>query len=198
MNEFIVMQSNKICIKEGTVVIVSGEETTVVISASVGINGRNIFDDVIKIQRTLNKVPQNQGGTLPLLVEDGICGPKTNKAIQNFQLHHFGFSGADGRVDPDKQTIIKLNQVLFSNSPKLNPIDDASFLAALVANFNLVQQGVRAANTNILRAKIVVDAPDNLPSFGGTRAEKMARVNRHFKIDSFPRNQRSQELNRVG
>ncbi|MEP7036700.1 MAG: peptidoglycan-binding protein [Acidobacteriota bacterium] len=198
MNEFIVMQSNKICIKEGTVVVVSGEETSVVISASVGINGRNFFDDVIKIQRALNKVPQNQGGTLPPLVEDGVCGPKTNKAIQNFQLHHFGFSGADGRVDPNKQTIVKLNQVLFSNSPKLDPADDSRFLTALLANFALVQQGVRAANANILRAKIVVDAPDNLPSFGGTRAEKMARVNRHFKIDSFPNSQRSRELNRVG
>lgn len=197
MNGFIVMQSNKICIREGTVVVVSGEETTVVISASVGINGRNIFDDVIKIQQALNKVPQNQGGTLPLLVEDGICGPKTNKAIQNFQLHHFGFSGADGRIDPDKQTIIKLNQVLFSNSPKLNPVDDASLLAALLANFTLVQQGVRAANFNVIRAKLVVDAPDNAPSFGGTRAEKMARVNRHFKIDSFPRNQRNRELSKV-
>jgi len=198
MSGFMVMQSNKICIKEGTVVVVSGEETTVVISASVGVNGRNFSDDVIKIQEALNKVPQNQGGTLPLLVVDGICGSKTNNAIRNFQLHHFGFSGADGRIDPDKQTIIKLNQVLFSNSPKLDPIDDSSFLAALLANFALVQQGVRAANANILRAKVVVNADDNIPSFGGSRAEKMARLNRHFKIDSFPRNQRSQELDRVG
>jgi hypothetical protein len=198
MSGFMVMQSNKICVKEGTVVVVSGEETSVVISASVGVNGKNLSNDVVKIQEALNKVPQNQGGTLPLLVVDGVCGSKTKNAIKNFQLHHFGFPGADGRIDPDKQTIAKLNQVLFSNSPKLDPVNDAALLAALTANFSLVQQGVRAANANILRAKVVVDAPDNLPSFGGTRAEKMDRVNRHFKIDSFPKAQRSQELNRIG
>lgn len=193
-----VMQSNKICIKEGTVVVVSGEENSVIISNSVGINGRNIFDDVIKIQKALNKVPQDKGGTLPLLVEDGICGTKTKNAIQKFQLHHFGFSGADGRIDPGKQTIIKLNQVLFSNSPKLNPVDDAAFLSAILSNFVLVQEGVRAAVANILRAKTVVNAADNIPSFGGTRAEKMDKVNRHFKIDNFSTNQRSQQLERVG
>ncbi len=198
MGGFMVMQSNKICTKENKVVSVSGEETTVVISASVGVGGRNLTNDVMEIQKGLNKVPPDKGGPLPMLVVDGICGPKTNAAIRNFQMRFFGASGADGRIDPGKQTINKLNQVIFSNSPKLDLVNDAALLASLTSNFGLVQQGVRAANANILRAKTVVDADDDTPSFGGTRAEKMDRLNRHFKIDKFPKSQRSQELNRVG
>lgn len=38
-------------------------------------------------------------------------GPKTNGAIQSFQLKHFGWSGADGRVDPGRQTLAKLNEL---------------------------------------------------------------------------------------
>src|SRR5262249_54727349 len=40
---------------------------------------------------------------------DGNCGPKTKAAIQAFQLKQFGWSLADGRVDPYKQTIGRLN-----------------------------------------------------------------------------------------
>jgi hypothetical protein len=48
---------------------------------------------------------------------DGKCGTKTKKAIQLFQLHHFGWSGADGRVDPGQQTLAKLNE--FDPDPAL-------------------------------------------------------------------------------
>ncbi|MPZ21794.1 MAG: hypothetical protein GEV06_28510, partial [Luteitalea sp.] len=84
---------------------------TIAITASVGINGANQKNDVMVIQRALNDVPPDQGRPEPPLVVDGICGPKTKKGIQAFQLKHFGWKGADGRVDPDKQTIAKLNEL---------------------------------------------------------------------------------------
>ena len=80
------------------------------ITASVGLNGKNKDPDTRIIQELLNKVPAVQGGPKVALDIDGICGPLTRGAIQKFQLHHFGWSGADGRVDPGMQTLAKLNE----------------------------------------------------------------------------------------
>jgi peptidoglycan hydrolase-like protein with peptidoglycan-binding domain len=81
------------------------------ISASVGRGGVNRSNDVRIIQAALNKISPKSGGPAKPLAEDGICGPKTIEAIQKFQLHHFGWQGADGRVDPDGPTLAKLNQL---------------------------------------------------------------------------------------
>ncbi len=81
------------------------------ISASVGRSGVNRADDVRAIQRLLNDVSVANGGPTPSLVVDGICGPRTTDAIQKFQLKHFGWKGADGRVDPDGPTLRKLNEL---------------------------------------------------------------------------------------
>lgn len=75
------------------------------ITESVGNNGRNLRPDVDAIQEMLNMVPPFEGGPSRLLKVDGIVGNKTIGAIQQFQLHRFGWSGADGRVDPDHQTM---------------------------------------------------------------------------------------------
>jgi peptidoglycan hydrolase-like protein with peptidoglycan-binding domain len=80
------------------------------ITASVGLNGKNKDPDTRTVQQLLNKVPAGQGGPKVPLEVDGICGRLTRGAIHNFQLHHFGWSGADGRVDPSMQTLAKLNE----------------------------------------------------------------------------------------
>ena len=81
------------------------------ITASVGrMGGVNRPDDVKKVQRLLNKVPPTEGGPKVPLAVDGICGQKTIGAIQTFQLHHFGWKGADGRVDPYGPTLAKLDE----------------------------------------------------------------------------------------
>ncbi len=80
------------------------------ILASVGLHGKNLDPDVRTIQDLLNKVPVDQGGPKVPLEVDGICGPLTRGAIQNFQLRQFGWSGADGRVDPGHQTLARLNE----------------------------------------------------------------------------------------
>jgi hypothetical protein len=87
---------------------------------SVGrMGGKNRPDDVITIQQLLNKPPAAKGGAMPPLDVDGLCGPKTIDAIQKFQLHHFGWPGADGRVDPNGPTLKKLNEfdALFPDAP---------------------------------------------------------------------------------
>jgi hypothetical protein len=66
--------------------------------------------DVVTVQQLLNQVPATEGAPPVRLDVDGLCGPKTIDAIQKFQLHHFGWPGADGRVDPDGPTLQKLNE----------------------------------------------------------------------------------------
>src|SRR4051812_45048260 len=80
------------------------------ILGSVGrMGGKNSPDDVVTVQQLLFQVPLNQGATTPAVEIDGLCGPKTIGAIQKFQLHHFGWGGADGRVNPGGPTLAKLN-----------------------------------------------------------------------------------------
>lgn len=78
---------------------------------SVGIRGVNLYEDVANVQDLLNRVAPKPGGPSPLLKVDGLCGPKTKTAIQRFQLQHFGWKLADGRVDPGGVTLKKLNEV---------------------------------------------------------------------------------------
>jgi hypothetical protein len=69
---------------------------------SVGQGGRNFPDDVGKIQCLLNA-----NGARPPLVVDKIVGPKTIRAIRNFQSGFMRTS--DGRVDPGGRTLKNLN-----------------------------------------------------------------------------------------
>lgn len=163
----------------------SGSE--VKITAPVGINSPNIYDDVFNIQNALNKVPPVDGGPQTKLVTDGRCGEKTIKAIQNFQLKHFGWSGADGKIEPYKQTIAKLNEIIkrynFQPALPLNTVDDAWFLAAMMQHIPYTKECVQAAMANLLMAMPLADSK---LSGGFGREEQMKLLNRHFLIDSFP------------
>lgn len=72
--------------------------------------GINHVEDVRKVQHALNKVPKSAGGPPKPLDPDGKCGAKTIEAIQLFQIKHFGWKGADGRVDVNGPTHQKLNE----------------------------------------------------------------------------------------
>ncbi len=77
------------------------------INGSVGRGGRNFPDkDVLTVQYLLNCVPVRNGGQQAELVLDGVCGPKTIKAIEGFQSKNAGF--VDGRVDPAGMTLQSL------------------------------------------------------------------------------------------
>ena len=65
------------------------------LSGSVGSGGRNSPDDVEAVQTLLNQ----KGASLEV---DGQVGPKTIRAISEFQKKNLGF--ADGRVDPGGRT----------------------------------------------------------------------------------------------
>ncbi|MCI0640939.1 MAG: peptidoglycan-binding protein [Gemmataceae bacterium] len=75
-----------------------------VITGSVGVKGRNVPADTDVVQELLNIAPPAEGGPQPVLKVDGFVGPKTTAAIQRFQVQRFGWSGADGRIDPDQRT----------------------------------------------------------------------------------------------
>lgn len=114
------------------------------IMKSVGLGGVNMPADVTTIQTLLNMIPQLLGGPNPLLKIDGFAGPKTNGAIFGFQKKHFGFAGADSRVDPGQQTLQKIIALLQTPT---NPPDQGKF------------QGFNSDQVKIVQ-KAIIDARD--------------------------------------
>jgi len=181
----------------------------IVISASVGISSTNRANDVGVIQDALNRVSPAEGGPSPLLVKDGICGPKTKNAIQQFQLKQFGWSGADGKINPGGQTITRLNELVGGGAER--PLDsnggypavtdkkaDELFKTAMTDGLMRAKKWIRAAQTNLDIALKYVDQP-NTPGafqvFG--REERMRLANRYFKIDEFSASHRRLIIQRV-
>lgn len=77
------------------------------IGGSVGLGGKNLRADVQAVQELLNRVAVGQGGPPSPVAVDGLSGPETVGAITRFQKQNFGWG--DGRVDPNGQTLARLN-----------------------------------------------------------------------------------------
>lgn len=170
----------------------------IVITSSVGIKGVNQATDVRIIQKALNDVPLNEGRPLPSLVTDGICGAKTKDVIQKFQVKHFGWKFADGRVDPLKRTIAKLNQLIPGSGYTIGTGSKENRLPRVLAMLNESLSAVRAARSNLLSASSVVNAPDITSPFSVfSRSELMRKVNSHFNVDEHPPSQRSGVLQQL-
>jgi peptidoglycan hydrolase-like protein with peptidoglycan-binding domain len=75
-----------------------------VISGGVGNGAKNVAGDVRLVQRLLNDALGNKGSKL--LKVDGIFGPNTRSAIENYQKSHNLV--ADGRVDQGGTTLKSL------------------------------------------------------------------------------------------
>lgn len=75
----------------------------------VGRNGPNNRDDAKTVQILLNLNLDNQIG-MHSLSEDGIVGPTTVAAIEEFQRRVVGMKKPDGRVDPNGLTLRKLRE----------------------------------------------------------------------------------------
>ncbi len=159
--------------------LISGDNA-ITISASVGIHGANFTSDVVNIQDALNKVAPEKGGAAPKLNPDGDCGHKTKNAIQHFQIEHFGWKGADGLIEPGKQTLAKLNEILGKKMGNLKSHD-------LVASraIQLAMNYVVAAQFNLLAASPALDSKDSsigkISVFG--RESLMRLLNKHFSVD---------------
>ena len=108
------------------------------INASVGKDGTNNAADVVIVQRLLN-----QRG-FPCGTPDGVCGSRTRDAIVAFQR---GFMHKpDGRVDPDGNSIKRLNQ------PGKPVTTEAGSLTRLVPKpeRNTINSGVTAVNNQLM------------------------------------------------
>ena len=134
---------------------------------------RNLPDDVKTIQEALNQVTVKgePGGPLPFLVVDGIKGPKTQDAIIKFQQVQVKSINADGTVEPGKQTILRLNELVA-------PISKFDLNAKLATSLPLVRAGIAAAIQNL--TAIITSGPG--PT--GTAAVAEDRLNRHFNIST--------------
>lgn len=79
------------------------------ITASVGRDSANKYDDVKIIQKLINR---NISSIIPLneLFEDGDVGPVTIGAIEEFQRRVVDLPLPDGRVDPNGKTLLALNE----------------------------------------------------------------------------------------
>lgn len=151
------------------------EDGEIHISAPVGIHGTNFSSDVRKIQDALNHVPTDKGGASPELKLDSKCGQKTENAIQNFQLKHFGWKSADGLIEPGKQTLAKLNEILGKTRQSVGSQDIvAPFVIQLALSF------ITAAKYNMLSAYPVLNSKDF-----SSRESLMYLLNKHFSLDSF-------------
>ncbi|MBK7926265.1 MAG: peptidoglycan-binding protein [Bryobacterales bacterium] len=175
----------------------------VTIKFPVGINGRNEALDVLNIQVALIQVGPANGGQTPDFAIDGICGPKTKAAIQKFQLQHFGWKGCDGLIEPGKQTLAKLNELLghgggggipiLGTGPggaakqALLPATPAAPPTELQKGIALALKWILAAQTNVISAIPYVnskDTPGPFQVFG--REFRMRQLNNHFLIDKTP------------
>ena len=78
------------------------------LSASVGRGGVNRANDVRLVQTLLNQNAYRMSPYTPLAV-DGMIGPKTIGAIEQFQRNVLRYNNVDGRVDPGYKTIQELS-----------------------------------------------------------------------------------------
>ena len=74
------------------------------INASVGRGGRNDKADVCVVQAAINENVDRVVGSNRLVV-DGLCGEKTHREIDRFQLQIEQTARPDGRIDPGGRTI---------------------------------------------------------------------------------------------
>jgi len=108
---------------------------------------------------------------MPFLAVDGIKGPKTQAAILNFQQVQVKDIHADGLVEPGKQTILRLNELVA-------PVSKFDLNAKLATSLPLVRAALIAAIQNL--TAIITTGPGT----PGPAASAEDRLNRHFKLNT--------------
>src|SRR5262245_42000253 len=180
MPRFLVMPSVGSCIETSTAPSSGGP---VAISKPVGQGGlaRNLPPDVKTTQEALNQVTVQglPGGPIPFLKVDGIKGPKTQAAILNFQRLQVPTINADGLVEPDGPTLVRLNEIVA-------PISKFDLNVKLAAALPLVRAGLAAAIANL--TAIITSGP----APAGPAAIAADRLNRHFKVGTLDASRQSE------
>jgi hypothetical protein len=167
------------------------------ISASVGLGGRNIPDDVKTIQAALNRVSADQGGPDPKLDVDGIVGPLTRAAIAAFQKQQFGWS--DGRVDTDNVTIQKLRAINGGNPAGAAPAVDAQRQAALALTYSTLPAALAMVQQALLTvdfARYYVQGAANI--FKQIAEDQFAVVDTYFNLSKVSKQQQLDALAKIG
>lgn len=134
---------------------------------------RNRLSDVKTIQEALNQVTvlSQLGGPLPFLAVDGIVGPKTQAAILKFQQVQVPKIHADSLVEPNKQTIKRLNEIVA-------PASEFDVNAKLETILPLVRAALAAAVQNVLA--VITGGPGAT----GLAAVAANRLIRHFRLNT--------------
>ena len=132
------------------------------ISGPVGA-GHGKPDDIRMVQRFLNALLPAEGGPDLILAEDGICGPKTQAAINKYQKFAVGF--VDGRIDPQGKTIRTLTSFIVG-SPTVPP-------GTLGQN----QLGQPAKDTPNVKVPLAIDAASTIADAQRLLRELEPRLN---------------------
>ncbi|HZZ80630.1 MAG TPA: hypothetical protein VFE62_19155 [Gemmataceae bacterium] len=156
----------------------------VAIDKAVGAGGANVAKDVVQIQRGLNHVLPELAGADPFLNDDGIVGPMTLGAIKKFQERNFGWF--DSRVDPNNKTIALINHYLATQPVPNAPHSRQDRVARALLLLRTCGQTIFSAETQLRAVLPHVDA-GTTPSgvFGKIFEERMALLDRHFKLNEF-------------
>jgi len=138
------------------------------LSSSVGAAGRNYRTDVMLVQRLLSKHDVNPGPV------DGLCGPRTVRAILAFQS--LFLSQPDGRVDPQGDTWRHLSNAKASAlppKPAQSPAATAVRAQALTSstpNQDLVARVAKPARTSINQGLVAVSPAFMVQQLGQPRS----------------------------
>lgn len=149
------------------------------ISESVGNNGANREADVREVQILLNATPTGEGGPDPVLDIDGWCGPKTIAAIRAYQQKQFGWQ--DGRVDPGKNTIGRLNATASGSFARPVPPPDVDPATLALGGIDQATIWASAALRAVDRAVEEIDAGGTL---AGIDPLHLAALGGHFRLHS--------------
>lgn len=114
-----------------------------IISGSVGRGGFNKRQDVLIIQTLINKNIQLLTPLRPLVV-DGVMGPRTISAIEEFQRRVLLMSPPSGRVDLMSPTLQRLDSTSSVGASPVNPTAPATNDPAIEA-LNLATTAKKAA-----------------------------------------------------
>ena len=148
------------------------------ISSSVGSGGKNVEADVQEVQTLLNMAPVSEGGPSPPIDIDGWCGSATTKAILAFQKAQ-KFKVQDGRVDPGKATITRLNEL--TQSPDARQVAAPDLDPAQLAQQSIPQASIWA-NAGLTAVRAVLEQVRKSGGLGGVDDIVKRALAGHFKI----------------